>query len=233
MGDSEPAQYYTTHGYEKPWRASDEESLELLHGRYAVLSYFDALVGKVLAALERAGHADDTVVVLTSDHGYHDGEHGYWGKHNLWDKSLHVPLIIRLPGASRRGARVGGLTEHVDLYPTLCDLAELPSPGKYLEGASMASLLDAASPEFKKAVFAHRKHIWHDRIKAYDIAHTVRTQRYRLTRYLDASGDAIHTELFDYERDPEERTNLADNPRYAAALAELDTVLQAALADAR
>jgi len=226
MGDSEPAQYYTTHGYERPWIASEAESLELLHGRYAVVSFFDNLVGRLLAALKAVGRADDTIVVLTSDHGFHEGEHGYWGKHNLWDKSLEVPLIIRLPGAGRQTTRVGGLTEHVDIYPTLCDLADLPHPEGFLEGSSLVPLLNAPRAEFKKAVFAHRKHMWHDRIKAYDVAHTVRTQRYRLTRYLDDSGEALYTELFDYQEDPEERENFADDPGHASALRELDKYLE-------
>jgi len=226
MGDSEPAQYYTTHGYEEPWRASEAESLELLHGRCAVLSFFDNLVGKMLTALEKAGHADDTVVVLTSDHGFHDGEHGYWGKHNVWDMSMRVPLVIRTPKAERQSGRVGGLTEHVDVYPTLCDLAGLPCPEGFLEGASMASVMETPCDEFKQAVFSHRKHIWHDRIQAYDMANTVRTQRYRLTRYLDPSGNPIYTELFDYEKDPEERRNYAEDPAYAQASAEMEALLE-------
>jgi iduronate 2-sulfatase len=225
-GDSEPAQYYTTHGYERPWRASDEESLELLHGRYAVISYFDALVGKMLAALERAGHADNTIVVLTADHGFHDGEHGYWGKHNLWDLSLQVPLIIRTPEADRREGRASGLTEHVDVYPTLCDLAGLPRPGEFLEGVSLLPLLEEPASQFKEAVFAHRKHMWHDRIQAYAMANSVRTERYRLTRYLDEAGETLYTEFFDYEEDPEERRNAAGDPKYADALALLDRLLQ-------
>jgi iduronate 2-sulfatase len=224
-GDSEPAQYYTTHGYDKPWRASDEESLEMLHGRYAVLSYFDNLVGKMLDALEQTGHADNTIVVFTSDHGFHDGEHGYWGKHNLWDHSLRVPLMIRMPNSARKTGRVGGLSEHVDIYPTVCDLAGLPQPEGFLEGASLVPALENPGPEFKEAVFAHRKHMWHDRIQAYDIAHSVRTQRYRLTRYLDASGQPMYTELFDYQEDPEERRNFADDPQCAGVVAELDGLI--------
>jgi iduronate 2-sulfatase len=226
MGDSEPAQYYTTHGYEQPWRASDEESLELLHGRCAVISYFDALVGRILDALKTSGHAENTIVVLTSDHGFHDGEHGYWGKHNLWDLSLQTPLIVRLPKADGRTGRVSGLTEHVDIYPTLSELASLPLPEGFIEGASMARLFDAPDSEFKRAVFAHRKHMWHDRIQAYDIAHSVRIHRYRLTRYLDEAATPIYTELFDFQDDPESRLNFANDPAYAGTLRELDTLLE-------
>jgi len=225
MGDSEPAQYYTTHGYERSWTPSVEESLELLHGRFAVLSFFDHLVGRILLALEQAGHAENTMVVLTSDHGFHEGEHGYWGKHNLWDRSLQVPLILHLPGAMEQEERVSGLTEHVDIYPTLCELAGLPLPGEFLQGLSMLHLLSNPRAEGKVAVFAHRKPMWHDRIKAYDIAHSVRTQQYRLTRYLDESGRNLYTELFDYAKDSEERYNFAQDPQYAAVLSDLVELL--------
>lgn len=232
MGDSEPAQYYTTHGYEEPWRASDAESLELLHGRYAVLSYFDALVGRVLSALEEAGHAENTIVVLTSDHGFHDGEHGYWGKHNVWDMSFRVPLIIRMPKAERQVGRVGGLTEHVDVYPGLCELAGVPKPEGFLEGTSLAPVVAQPRDDFKRAVFGHRKHMWHDRIQAYDIANTVRTDRYRLTQYLLESGEMLYEELFDYHDDPEERRNFATHPQYTTALREMRELLEAGWQDA-
>ena len=106
-GDSEPVQYYTQTGYQQPWHADPAQSLELLHGHYAVISYIDALVGRILEALRSRGLYDNTLVVLTSDHGFHDGQHGYWGKHNLWDASLAVPLLLRLPSAAKAVMRAG------------------------------------------------------------------------------------------------------------------------------
>lgn len=225
MGDCEAAQYYTRTGYEEPWLPTDEESLEMLHGRLAVLSYYDALVGQILDTLDAEGLADDTIVVFISDHGFHDGEHGYWGKHNVWDKSLLAPLMIRMPRDRRTTGRVDGLTEHADVYPTLCDLAGLPTPEGFIEGDSFATLVDSPADEFKEAVFAHRRHQWHDRIQAYDVADTVRTKRYRLTRYLDEDGNAILTELFDYDEDPHETRNWADDPAYATARKDLESLL--------
>lgn len=233
LGDCEASQYCTTHGYEEPWLPSGEESLELLHGRLAVISYYDALVGNILNALEEAGHADNTMVVFTSDHGFHDGEHGYWGKHNLWDKSMLAPLLIRMPKGERSQGRVTGLTEHVDIYPTLCDLAGLEKPDGFLEGDSMSSLVHAPATEFKQAVFAHRKHVWHDRIQTYDMANSVRTPRYRYTEYLDAQGVCLFKELFDYEDDPDESRNYADDPAYAAAQQDLQKQLHAGWQAAR
>ncbi|MDA3948321.1 MAG: sulfatase [Spirochaeta sp.] len=213
-GDSEPSQFYTTDGYTKPWRADEAQSRELLHGHYATVSYTDRQVGIILTALKESGHAEDTIVVITSDHGFHDGHHGYWGKHNLWEQSLQVPLYVRLPG--RSGGRIDAMTEHIDLFPTLCRLAGLPVPD-HVEGTSFAELLTGGSdthhgagqPETAKdRVYAHRRHMWHDRIQAYAEAHTVRTKRYRYTCYLDEQRDTVHEELFDYIEDPEERYNL-------------------------
>ncbi len=224
-GDSEPSQFYTTDGYTKPWHADEAQSRELLHGHYATVSYTDRQIGIILDALGRSGHGDDTIVVITSDHGFHDGHHGYWGKHNLWEQSLQVPLFVGVPG--RPGGRVDAMTEHVDLFPTLCRLAGIPVPD-HVDGAAFDGLLTAggdvseaagqrdgdASPASsprngaKDRVYAHRRHMWHDRVHAYAEAHTVRTGRYRYTCYIDQDRRVLHEELFDYREDPQERFNL-------------------------
>jgi iduronate 2-sulfatase len=249
-GDSEPVQYYTQDGYDRPWHADEQQSFELLHGRYAAASYIDTLLGRILEALRAHDLLDDTLVVLTSDHGFHDGEHGYWGKHNLWDLSLAVPLLLRPPvgragrpengrgqsagahagGAvagllQKRGSTISRLTEHVDLYPTLCDLCGIQKP-LWLEGDSLAPLLADPRRAWKKAVFSHRRHMWHDRLQVYDIAHTVRTERYRYTVYLNEQGGRLYRELFDYQEDPLETTNRAEHPGRALIAAELDGVLE-------
>lgn len=222
-GDSEPAQYYTTHGYERPWRASPEQSRELLHAHLAAMSYTDAQLGRLVEALRESGRYDDTIIVAISDHGFHDGQHGYWGKHNLWDQSLRVPLAMRVPGW--KPSVVMGLTEHVDLFPTLCELCELPVPG-FVEGESVVPLMKDPTLPGKRAVYAHRAHMWHDRIQAYHLAHTVRTGRYRYTEYRDQNGESIYRELFDYETDPLERENHVADPALAAVVAELRVLLE-------
>ncbi len=208
MGDSEPAQYYTQNGYEKPWTANEEQALELMHGYYAAISYIDAMTGRLIKSLKEKGLYERTIIVIVSDHGFHTGEHGYWGKHNLWDTSLKVPLIIHSPDPSIQGLQENHLTEHVDIFPTLCEMADIPLP-TYLEGKSMLALLQNPKAGGKQAVYAHRKHQWHDRIKAYEIAHSVRTSRYRYTIYLDKNKYTIAEELFDYENDPGELKNIA------------------------
>ncbi len=225
-GDSEPVQFFTQDGYEKPWRANREQALELLHGHYAAISYIDAQVGKLIDALKRRGLYDNTLLVLTSDHGFHDGEHGYWGKHNVWDVSLRVPLLMRIPGQRDKGVQIEALTEHVDIYPTLCDACGLPKPG-FLEGTSMVSLIENPERPWKTAVFAHRKHMWHDRIQAYAMANTVRTPTHRLTIYLDEQGHELYRELFDYAHNPQETINFANEPAYEAVMQEMHCLLDA------
>lgn len=206
-GDSEPAQFYTTHGYTRPWRPDGAQLRELLHGHFATLSYWDRQIGRLLAALERGGHAEDTVVVVTTDHGFHDGEHGYVGKHNMWDASLGVPLVVSGPGVAA-GAAAAAMTAHVDLYPTLCDACGLAVP-KHLEGRSFAHLFGAPEGSHRTIVPSWRRPMWHDREQVYDLAVSLRDRRHRWTRYLDTDGATITEELFDYESDPLETTNCA------------------------
>jgi arylsulfatase A-like enzyme len=218
-GDSEPAQYYTQTGYDLPWRANHQQAIELLHGHLAAVSYWDAMVGRIIKSLENKGLADNTIIVLTTDHGYHDGEHGYWGKHNMWDKSFTIPLIISVPG-SRSQQRINALTEHVDLYPTLCELSNLSIPG-HIEGKSLLPVMQGDADEIHEAVIANRKHMWHDRIKAYSLASSIRTKRYRLNCYIDESNHEIYSELFDYLDDPNESVNHINDSTYAETVVYL------------
>ncbi len=247
-GDSEPAQYYTTHGYTRPWRADEFQLRELLHGHYATISYIDALLGSILDEAKRRSDWEETIVVFTSDHGYSEGHHGYWGKHNLWDATLHVPLLIR-PAAVRvpAEAAVGTVTEHVDMYPTVCELAGVSVP-EFLNGTSRAkavtgetvtpAVAEESAPRGSSPMpprdgetdrlaetggfaVSHRKHMWHDRLQVYDIAHSIRSERYRYTEYLGTTGARLGEELFDYENDPLETKNHVEEPDYAAAKEEL------------
>jgi arylsulfatase A-like enzyme len=121
--------------------------------------------------------------------------------------------------------RISALTEHVDLYPTLCDLCGLEKP-PWLEGDSLVPLLDDPERAWKRAVFSHRKHMWHDRLQVYDIAHTVRTERYRYTIYLDGQGRRLYRELFDYREDPLAKENRAELADYAQISAMLDASIE-------
>jgi len=226
-GDSEPAQYYTTNGYSKLWRPTEVQLRELLHGHYATTSYIDALIGRILEAARERGDWDNTIVVFTSDHGFSEGQHGYWGKHNMWDASLHVPLFIR-PAQGGRSLRIPHVTEHVDIYPTLCEMAGIGVP-QHCEGRTMIPLLEDPHTDWKDVALSRRKPMWHDRLPVYESSDSLRTPRYRYTEYLDAAGKLLGAELFDYGADPLESVNLADAAEHAPLREELAARLHRAV----
>jgi arylsulfatase A-like enzyme len=180
----------------------DRYARHLRHGYYAGVSYADAQVGVVLQALDRLGLRERTVVVVWGDHGYHLGEHGVWGKHTLHEVALRSALLVRTPAMRQPGARSNAIVSTVDLYPTLVDLAALPMP-PHLDGASLRDLLDRpdAAPPRDAALG-----LW--RMNGHAGA-TLRTDRYRYTRWLDADGRVAQVELYDHTDDPDETRNVA------------------------
>ncbi len=173
----------------------------LVRSYLASISFVDSQVGRVLDALEAAGHADDTIIVLWSDHGWHLGEKLITGKNTLWDRSARVPLIFAGPGVSS-GAVSARPAELLDTYPTLVELAGLPAKDA-LEGLSLVPQLeDANAPRERPAITTHN----HDN-------HGVRSERWRYISYADGSQ-----ELYDMQNDPNEWNNLAADPQYAEVI---------------
>ncbi len=176
----------------------------LVRSYLASISFVDSQVGRVLDALEASGHADDTIVVLWSDHGWHLGEKLITGKNTLWDRSARVPLIFAGPGIVE-GAKTTRPAELIDMYPTLLELAGLPAKAD-LDGHSLApQLADPNAPREWPAITTHN----HDN-------HGIRTEKWRYIVYADGSE-----ELYDMENDPNEWTNLAGDEQYASTLEEL------------
>ena len=217
---NEPAQYYTTYCYDRPWEATLHQTGELIRGHYAAISYFDAQVGRLLDEFDRLGVGEDTVVVLTTDHGFSLGEHGHFGKLTNYEPALRVPLIIRTPDGPT-GGRTSALTEHVDLYPTLCELCGLSKPD-HLEGTSATPLLEDAARPWKKATFSQQP-----RYREGLMGRSVRTDSLRLTRWQRDNGTVEATELYDYETHPLETVNIADQPENRAIIEELSTMIDA------
>lgn len=202
---------------------SEAQARLLRHGYFASVSYIDAQIGRLLDALERLGLADDTIVVLWSDHGWKLGEHRSWCKMTNYDVDTRVPLVVRVPGARSRGSRCDRFVELVDLYPTLCDLCGLQAPAG-LEGVSMAPLLAEPTRPWKSAAFSVflREGIWvaPDGVEYY--GRTIRTDRWRYVEWVvRASGAPAGRELYDHERDPGETVNVAAAPEHAPIVAEL------------
>ena len=172
----------------------------------ASVSFADAMLGLVLDALEQSGRRDNTIIVMFSDHGWHLGEKARWRKHTLWRESTRVPLILVAPGVTQAGSRSDAPVSLLDIYPTLTDLAGLPTP-QYMEGVSLVPLL--GDPE----VTLDRTAV----VTTYRYRnHAVSNDRYRYIVYSDGSE-----ELYDLESDPHEWANRAADPALSAVKAEL------------
>jgi iduronate 2-sulfatase len=193
-----------------------EQALHLIHGYHAATSYMDAQLGRVLDALEANGFAENTIIVLWGDHGWHLGDHGMWCKHTNYEQAARIPVLVAAPGIAG-GLRTQALVETVDIYPTLAELAGLPAP-KQGDGRSFASVL-------KNPASSTRDHAIHVYPRGEGlIGRAVRTARHRLVEWKkprEAPETAIW-ELYDYEADPAETKNLAtEQPEVVAELRKL------------
>jgi uncharacterized sulfatase len=175
----------------------------------------DAQVGRVVAALDRLGLAHKTVIVMTSDHGYHLGEHGLWQKMSIFEQSARVPLVIVAPGAAGNGQACRRTVEMVDLYPTLAELCGLPAPA-YLDGKSLQPLVSDPKREWRKPAFSQVQ-------RGGFPGYSVRTERWRYTQW---DGGRQGEQLYDHQSDPQEYYNLANDAAYATTLAELRQLVE-------
>jgi iduronate 2-sulfatase len=180
---------------------------------YACVSFVDAQIGLILDAMDELKLWERTIVVLVSDHGFHLGDHGLWGKLTNFERSARVPLVIAPPGTRHAGATAKGIVELIDLYPTLVDLCRLPMPTN-LEGRSLAPQL--ADPRLVTNRAAYTCTI-HDGV----LGRSVRTELWRYTEW----GDTKAIELYDAQADPGEYRNLAADPARAADVAMLKALL--------
>jgi arylsulfatase A-like enzyme len=179
---------------------------DAIHGYLACMSYADAMMGRVLDALEKSPHADNTIVVLWSDHGYHHGEKFDWGKHTLWERTSNVPFIWAGPGVAK-GEVTDVTASLIDMYPTFVEMCSLPKPHQKLEGTSLVSTLakpekaqdrDVYLPYMAPGEFAVINKDW---------------------RYISYGRDG--EELYKVKEDPNEWFNIAAKPEHAAVKAKL------------
>ena len=184
---------------------SDSYWKELVYGYLACVSFVDHELGKVLEALENSKYADNTIVVLWSDHGQHLGEKHHWRKQALWEESTKVPLFFKVPGMKKAGEQSGEVVSLLDIYPTLLELCNLPEASK-LEGNSLASLIKKPGKSWDKPVLSS----W------YYKNHSIRSKDWRYIHYRDGGE-----ELYDHQNDPGEHVNLAGDPKYTDIIADL------------
>lgn len=191
----------------------------LLHGYYASVSYVDAQLGRVLAELERLGLAENTIVVVWGDHGFHLGENSRWGKQTCFERANRQPLIVCAPGQAGNGRTSRALVESVDIFPTLCELANLPVPAE-VEGASFAPLLRDPARPWKTAAFSQfprpvRAGGGKTGAQPDDkMGYSIRTAHFRYTewRYVLRLNEIAARELYDHRTDVAEDRNLAEQP---------------------
>ena len=186
-------------------------------GYYASVAFMDRMVGQVLNGLKEAGLEDNTIVIFTSDHGYHLGEHDFWAKVSLHDESAAVPLIIRMPG--KKPAVCHSLVELLDLYPTLSNLCGLEVP-KHLQGKDISKMMTDPAKEVRSAAFSVNG-------KGF----LLREQDWAYIAYgKNGQGDE---ELFDMKQDPKQFTNLAKDPKHAQIIARFQKQMATKLREVR
>jgi uncharacterized sulfatase len=179
---------------------------------YSAVAFLDQQVGRIMESLRAKGLLEKTVIVFVSDQGFHLGWRGQWHKHTISEQVLRVPLIVRMPEGTQ-GAKVNGIVELLDLFPTFCDLAGLPSP-EGLDGKTLLPLLKDPKAPGKPAAYCSMPVGWGN-------GRTVRTLRWRLIERLDGSR-----ELYDHGTDKDEYQNLINKPEHAELVARLHGMLE-------
>ncbi len=193
-----------------------ELAQEAIQAYYATITFMDAQIGRVLAALDETGLSKNTIVVFTSDHGYHMGEHGYYQKRTIFEDSARVPLIIRTPDMATAGQRSISLVEMIDFYQTLSDLAGISPPPEYVLGQTIRPVLENPDQAFRE-----------DALIRHEFGYSLRTPRYRYMLWDDGG-----IELYDHELDPSEMKNLDSYPAYERTRTQLKARIDARILEA-
>jgi iduronate 2-sulfatase len=204
-------------------KLTDALRREALQAYYASISFMDAQVGHVVDALDVNGLAENTIIVFTSDHGYHTGEHGLWQKQSLFEESARVPLLIVAPNLSQSGIVSNAPVSQVDLFPTLAALCNIQTP-ENIQGQSLVPML--SDPNEKGRGWALTQVVRRKGKGESFFGYSLRTPRWRFTEWDEGRQGC---ELYDHDSDPEEITNLAEFKEHASTVAKLSEVLHHAI----
>lgn len=213
---------------------TEDRQKQSMHAYYACVSYTDAQVGKVVAALKDLNVYDDTVLVVVSDNGYQMGDNGTWSKEVNWEATAHVVLLMRSPGQGQSGHVVKKLVELVDIYPTVCASVGLPTPAQ-CEGKSLLPLMNNPNADWSDIAFNQfyrRNFVVPSIASVSEVQHTnvmgrsIRTERYRFTLWESAEGRPYGCELYDLQVDPQGNINLAGQEDAQATVQELTKLLR-------
>ncbi|MDP6305758.1 MAG: sulfatase [Verrucomicrobiota bacterium] len=196
--------------FPKPWdeqRVSDAVARRLMHAYYASVSYVDAQLGRLLTALDDAGLADNTIIVLWSDHGWKLGEYNGWGKMTNYEIDTRVPFIIAAPGMKTAGQSTDTPVELLDIFPTLCDMAGIPMPD-FVQGTSLLPLLK--NPAAKIDRVAHSQYYRNHDGTEY-MGYAMRTVTHRFVEWREfGTGKVTARELYDHRQNHSETANVID-----------------------
>lgn len=200
------------------WNLSEDERKQAIRAYLACVAYADAQVGRILDQLDASGLADDTLVLLTADHGFQLGEHGLWFKNYLYRESTHIPLVIADPRrAGSHGQSCDALVDQSDIFPTVFDLLEMQAPDQQPEGFSLASLLDDPSQGVRQA---HQALVNWGQTRG----RSVRTHDWL---YVQWTGQEQSEELYDLNRNPYEEVNLLADGKSHDAVSKLRELMKA------
>lgn len=215
---------------------NEDKQRELIHGYYASISYIDAQIGLLLEHLKASGLDENTVIVLTGDHGWHLGDHGLWNKHSNFEQATRTPLIIYAPEL-KGGFQNESPVELIDIFSTICDLAGIEVPD-HLHGRSLAPILNKEQPKVKDfaiSQYPRKCKIGSSVIGKYPddctvMGYAIRNERYRYVAWYEGDYEdrsvfrqesILAEELYDYDIDPLEQQNLAARPNIAEVKADL------------
>ncbi len=214
-------------------RLKTEKQLELIHGYYASVSYMDAQVGILLNTLDSLGTLNNTIIVFWGDHGWHLGDHDLWEKHTNLEQATRAPLIIAAPGM--KSGVTQSLSEHLDIFPTICDLASVPVP-THLHGKSLKPLMEnkkSTVNQFAISQYPRKLNKEEAKKKNYTnvsmMGYSMRTDKYRFTIWMNdfttsepfSESKVYATELYDYTVDPLEKKNVVDEKSYSKVSADM------------
>ncbi len=236
-GDAELRGYSDRHDLPWPHESSwdEDKQREMIHGYYASVSYVDAQIGRLLDELDRLGLAENTIILLWGDHGWKLGEHNGWGKMTNYEIDTRVPMIFSGAGVKAKGSQSDALTEFIDIYPTLVDMAGFKVP-KYLQGVSVVPLLYNPERNWKTATFSQYLlgRFGPPKKREFErMGYTIRTDQFRYVEWYNwdketnQKTDFLSRELFDHNSDSQENTNIANQVEFAKTVKQLSRQLKA------
>ncbi len=199
-------------------KSNNELAKEIKEAYFATTTFMDAQVGRILKKLQQTGLDKNTIVVFTSDHGYHLSEHGHWQKQTLFENSTRIPLIFSGPGIDQ-GKRTNSPVEMIDIYPTIMQLTGIDTPDHVI-GKSLKPIFEDINSSVRKSALTKWKN-----------GYSIKTERYRLTKW--GENGELGYELYDHKNDHGEMINLSKDPNYFLILDSLKQEINFRISNAK